>query len=338
MSVPIFAVGSRIRLRDDVVEIRGNRDPQRLRTNTQGVVVWANETSTCIRLRRHWPLRALEFVVPTDSLDQVSADFIAAQIFVAEDMRFGEPKRHEFLRSGKMIGAIAALGAILVMVGAGILLTAPPDMSADTVVLPTGAAQTMPPLLTSFPTLDPTVIPSMSVSVDPIITIAPTSTPIVHSATRIVMTKARVDLPVITAPTNEKFPYCDVAERMAYYGEPGAGEVTYLYAHSTHYMFGGLLAASWRSDSYLLGTKIQIYTSDDLVYTYAVTEIHRNVPWTSFAIVNGLVGEALVLQACENNDATGPKLIVVARPVSVAPTSHSAAHPHTAPRVCAHGY
>jgi hypothetical protein len=133
-----------------------------------------------------------------------------------------------------------------------------------------------------------------------------------------------VDLPIITAPTDEGFPYCDVAERMAYYSVPGAGWVTYLYAHATHYMFGGLLAASWQPDSYLMGQEIQIYTSDDLVYTYAVTEIHRHVVWTSFDIAN--------------NDATGPKLIVVARPVKVETANHAAAHPPTAPRVCAHGY
>ena len=97
-------------------------------------------------------------------------------------------------------------------------------------------------------------------------------------------------------------------------------------------MFGGLLAASWRANSYLMGQQIQIYTADDLVYTYAVTEIHRHQAYNSFAVANTLVGEALVLQACENNDATGPKLIVVARPVKVGPANHSTAHPPTAPR------
>jgi sortase (surface protein transpeptidase) len=87
-----------------------------------------------------------------------------------------------------------------------------------------------------------------------------------------------------------------------------------------------------------MGSLVQIYTSDSLVYTYEVTEIHRNVPYTSFTIANNMSGEALILQACENNDATGPKLIVVARPVKVATATFAAAHPHTAPRVCAHGY
>jgi hypothetical protein len=147
-----------------------------------------------------------------------------------------------------------------------------------------------------------------------------------------------VDLPIITAPINEGFPYCDVAERMAYYNQPGEGAVVYLYAHTTHYMFGGLLAASWQPDAYLMGQQIQIYTDDDLVYTYAVTEIHRHQAYDSFAVANSLVGEALILQGCENNDANGPKLIVVARPVSVAKADHATAHPPTAPRACAHGY
>jgi sortase (surface protein transpeptidase) len=161
---------------------------------------------------------------------------------------------------------------------------------------------------------------------------------VAHTVTRIVFTRARVNLPVITATTNESFPYCDVAERMSYYSEPGAGGVVYLYAHATHYMFGGLLAASWQPDSYLMGQQIQIYTSDNLVYTYAVTEIHRHVPYNSFDVANDMVGDALLLQACENNDATGPKLLVVGRPVSVTAASYANAHPLTAPRVCAHGY
>jgi hypothetical protein len=247
--------------------------------------------------------------------------------------------------SNGMVRVLMVFGAVLVVVGAGLWLSAPPDMGPGSVVLPTGSPGTMPPLLSEFPSLSPGLAAaSASPSADPPAApsaspvAAPTPAPVAHSATRIVMTRARIDLPVITAPIGEKFPYCDVAERMAYYDEPGAGGVTYLYAHATHYMFGGLLAASWQPDSYLLGAQIQIYTSDDLVYTYAVTEIHRNVPWTSFALVNALVGEALVLQACENNDATGPKLLVVARPVSVATAVHAAAHPPTAPRVCAHGY
>jgi len=198
----------------------------------------------------------------------------------------------------------------------------------------------MPSFLSGFPSTTPGPTPEHSATETPYSTIAPTptSTPVTHTVTRIVFSRARVDLPVITAPTNETFPYCDVAERMDYYGEPGAGGVTYLYAHATHYMFGGLLAASWQPDSYLMGQEIQIYTSDDLVYTYAVTEIDRHQPYNSFAVADTMMGEALILQTCENNDATGPKLLVIARPVKVESAGHADAHPPTAPRVCAHGY
>jgi hypothetical protein len=237
---------------------------------------------------------------------------------------------------GKFIKIIFGLGAILLLIGLGLFITRPPDLGPASVALSTDPPATIPPLLSAFPTLNPTI----SLTSPTLASLAPSAspTPVIHAATRIVFTRARVDLPIITAPTNEKFPYCDVAERMAYYNQPGQGGVVYLYAHSTHYMFGGLLAASWRADSYLLGQQIQIYTADDLVYTYAVTEIHRHQAYNSFSVANTLVGEALILQACENNNATGPKLIVVARPVSVKVASHAAAHPPTHPRVCAHGY
>ena len=238
--------------------------------------------------------------------------------------------------SGHVLRLTMALGAILVIVGVGTMLNQQPDLGPDTVVLPSDSPATIPPLLSAFPSLSPTPDPTTSLAATD--TPVPTPTPVTHTVTRIVFTRARVNLPVITAPTNEKFPYCDVAERMAYYSVPGAGWVTYLYAHTTHYMFGGLLAASWKADSYLMGQQIQIYTSDDLVYTYAVTEIHRHQAYNSFAVANNMVGEALILQGCENNDAKGPKLIVVARPVKVEAASHAAAHPPTAPRACAHGY
>ena len=231
---------------------------------------------------------------------------------------------------------LAIAGVALVVAGSMVMINRPPDLGPGTVALSSDPPDTIPPLISAFPSETP--VPTLSPSLAPSDTPVPTPTPVNHTATRIVFTRARVDLPIITAPINEKFPYCDVAERMAYYSVPGAGWVTYLYAHATHYMFGGLLAASWKANSYLMGQQIQIYTSDNLVYTYAVTEIHRHVAYNSFAVANTLVGESLILQACENNDAKGPKLIVVARPVKVASASQAAAHPHTAPRVCAHGY
>ena len=238
--------------------------------------------------------------------------------------------------SGRVLRRLPAIllvaGFILVGVGTAAWLTRSPDLGPGSVVLSSDPPVSAPPLLAAFPS------PTVSLDPNPSPSATAIPTPINHTVTRIVFTRARVDLPVITAPVNETFPYCDVAERMAYYSVPDSGWVTYLYAHATHYMFGGLLAASWRNDSYLMGQQLQVYTSDDLVYTYAVTEIHRHVDYRSFDIANNMVGEALLLQACENNDATGPKLIVVARPVSVAPATHADANPHTAPRACAHGY
>ncbi len=233
-----------------------------------------------------------------------------------------------------------ALGAILVVLGTSVIVTRPADLGPGSVALSSDSPAPIPSLLSAFPSTTPGPTPDPSATETPSFTIAPTptSTPVTHTVTRIVFSRARVDLPVITAPTNEKFPYCDVAERMSYYGVPGAGGVTYLYAHATHYMFGGLLAASWQPDSYLMGQQIQIYTSDDLVYTYAVTAIDRHQSYKSFAVADTIVGETLILQTCENNDATGTKLLVIARPVKVASASHTDAHPPTTARVCAHGY
>ena len=251
--------------------------------------------------------------------------------------RFAAVRHFATALTGRL--ALAAGTALLVM-GVGSLVLGPiaPSDGLGDYLLPSGspALDTPEPLVNAFPSVLPFpsfTYPSSDPTASP--TPMPTPAPLTHKVTRIVLAKANVDLPVVEPRPNEKFPYCDVAERLDYYTVPGNNWVTYLYAHARPGMFGGLLVASWKPDSYLMGAKVLVYTSDDLVYTYEVTEIHRHQKYTSFAVADSLTGEALVLQTCEDASGIGPKLIVVARPVKAGSASHSAAHPDANPRVCA---
>lgn len=235
---------------------------------------------------------------------------------------------------------ILAAGTALLVMGVGSMVLGPiaPSNGLGDYLLPSefpDEADASLPIASSFPTFSfpPTTNPTSSPSASP--TAVPTPAPLTHLVTRIVLKKANVDLPVIEAKPKEKFPYCDVAERLDYYTVPGNNWVTYLYAHARPKMFGGLLVASWKPDSYLLGATILVYTDDDLVYTYKITELHRHQKYTSFAVADSLTGEVLVLQTCEDASGIGPKLIVVARPVKVGSASHGDANPDANPRACA---
>ena len=160
-------------------------------------------------------------------------------------------------------------------------------------------------------------------------------TPVVDAEpTRVVVRDLRIDLPVVRPARDEAYPLCDVAEFLPAYGLPGLPGVTYVYAHARVGMFLPLLEASQRADgAALLGDAVDVYTADAFRRHYAITDVHRHV--RSFDVVNGLSGDAVVLQTSETDHHTGTKLMVVARPAG-APESVSAteARPEARARIC----
>ena len=64
-------------------------------------------------------------------------------------------------------------------------------------------------------------------------------------ATRVVIPKLQIDLPVMLQTANYgEFPLCDVALYQPLLGQPGQGRATYIYAHARDGMFLPLLIAS----------------------------------------------------------------------------------------------
>jgi len=228
---------------------------------------------------------------------------------------------------------ITAAGVVLL--AAGLLTLATPA---------SGAGPTSSPSEVALATPSPSASgarPSAGVSATP-------STAPGHAApTRVVIAAMGIDLPVVSYlyPGGQNFPLCNVAQ---YYDGTGAnfvgtniglpgndGRSVYIYAHARTGMFLPLLTASLTANGdSMLGFQVQVYTDDDLVYTYVISKVKRHSEDFSIASSVAPDGQQLVLQTSEGPTPTLPKLQVAATFVSVAPADRAAAHPTPHPVVC----
>ena len=97
-------------------------------------------------------------------------------------------------------------------------------------------------------------------------------------ATRIVIRRLGIDLPVMLQTENYGiYPLCDVAMYLPQLGQPGQGRATYIYAHARIGMFRPLLRASEKDDgASMLGMTVEVYTSDDWHFVYTISEVRRH--------------------------------------------------------------
>ena len=183
-----------------------------------------------------------------------------------------------------------------------------------------------------LPTFDGTInLPSPGPSA--VVTPAPTFPPD-RVATRIVIPRLKIDLPIMLQTDRYGiFPLCDVALYQPLLGQPGQGRATYIYAHAREGMFLPLLTASQNNNGRkMLGMTVQIYTSDDWLYLYTITEVRRHTLSLQDAIDTRT--ERLWMQTSEGPEGTVPKLQVVADFLAAETTDHESAHPKPDPRIC----
>lgn len=152
--------------------------------------------------------------------------------------------------------------------------------------------------------------------------------------TRIVIRRLNIDLPVMLQTDNYgTYPLCDVALYQPLLGQPGQGRATYIYAHARPGMFQPLLLASEVNDGRrMLGMTVEIYTSDDWLFLYTITEVRRHTRDLNDAV--NTTTERLWLQTSEGPNGTVPKLQVVADFLSAEKSTPKAAHPDSHPRIC----
>ncbi len=229
----------------------------------------------------------------------------------------------ERLRSRLLPAIVTALG--VTFLAAGLLqLTLPVVADPGPSPSPTATHDASPaPSPTSGPTL-----PTGG---------SPTPIPADRLATRVVVGALGIDLPVIAQP-DPAYPACDVAMYLEPpLGQPGQGKATYLYAHAQKGMFLPILEASKVNDGEaMIGVIVEVYTSDDRLFLYEVTEVRRHQ--TTLADAVAATTEQLWLQTSETGrqppGVVGPKTQLIALPLSEGPADHEAAHPTPEPRDC----
>lgn len=226
---------------------------------------------------------------------------------------------------GRLVPAVITAGGVSLVVLGLLALQAPPATGGAT-PLPTAAptARAVPTLL-PLPTLGPSAAPSAGPTIDPATTRVPT---------RVRVRALEIDLPVVRPPDDpDHFPYCNVAEYIPVLSRPGLPGTTYLYAHARTGMFMAILEESRRNDGRrMVGMLVEVYTSDDLLFLYEVTQVLRHQ--TTLDAAYRTKAEQLILQTSEGPRGTIEKTMVVARPLGFGPADPALAKPKARPVTC----
>jgi Sortase domain len=219
----------------------------------------------------------------------------------------------------RLLPALVTAAGVALLAGGLLTYQDPPGAAA--------LAPSPPPAATERPT--PSLLPLPPLG--PVASTAPSSSPVAtRVATRVVVPALRIDLPVVKPPPDPNhFPYCDVAEYLPQLSQPGYPGTTYLYAHARVGMFLPLLETA---DAKMLGMLVQVYTNDNQVFLYEITQVLRNQ--SSLDIAFAAKDEQLMLQTSEGPRGTVGKTMIVARPISVGPADPGAANPVPKPIAC----
>ena len=225
-------------------------------------------------------------------------------------------------------------GTGVMLLAAGILTYADPTTAGEAAATPvvvTAAPSTPSPSPSAIASASPSATPSIDPSPSASPSVSPSPQIGVRFATRLAVPALRIDLPVIEGP--DGYPPCDVAMYFKELGQPGEGRAIYLYAHARRGMMLPLLEQSKVNDGRgMLRMLVQVYTSDDQLYLYEISEVRRHQRTLDRPLA--ATSEELWLQTSEGPNASYPKLQVVAKPLSVTPADPAEAHPKAEPRAC----
>lgn len=210
----------------------------------------------------------------------------------------------------------------------------------------TGKASTVDPPASAEPTIvaaDPS--PSLGFPSLPPIETTPSATPAPSAtsnanrvATRVVVEALGIDLPIVKPRgSSSTYPQCNVAMYIQELDQPGHGLATYLYAHARDGMFGPIYERAIQKKhggpKSMIGMIVQVYTSDDLLFEYEVTEVRLHQLTLDDALQ--ATTEELWLQTSEGPKGTPGKTQLLALPLITLPADHKAAHPVPHPVNCA---
>jgi hypothetical protein len=209
--------------------------------------------------------------------------------------------------------------------------TSEPVTSPSAEPSPTGLLVWLPP----YDPLPPTTLPT------PVPTAGPTPPPEVlvpvktgdSPPTRIVVKALGIDLAVVKG--NSKYPYCNVAQYMLGFVNPGQPGTTYLYAHARTGMFLPFLTRSKiNNGASLIGLEVRVYTADKKLHIYRINIVKRHVTDFSLAYDLNPGQHRLIMQTSEGPNGTYPKLMIAAKPIGVYAATAAQALPTPHPKIC----
>ncbi len=240
------------------------------------------------------------------------------------------------LRMRLLPAIVTALGVVLVTAG---LMSYGNPTTAGTIVDASPTFETLAPTdepaSPPSPSLpSPSIAPSADASTGPDGSASPSPTSATDRAvaTRVVIPALKIDLAVVPGPSG--YPLCNVAMYIAELGQPGEGRATYLYAHARDGMFGPIyeLATVHHNAKKMLGMIVQVYTSDDKLYLYEITQYRLHQ--LNLDAAQAATSEELWLQTSEGPKGTPGKTQLIATLLSVGAADPADAHPKAKPVVC----
>jgi hypothetical protein len=213
------------------------------------------------------------------------------------------------------VAIFTAAGVTVLMAGlltydatAGVLASPPP---------------TPTPTATQGATATPTALPSVGLA-----TPAPTSEPD-GFASRIVIPALDIDMPVVQAP--QGFPYCNVAQYVKEFSQPGQPGSTVIGAHARKGMFLAIHdAVRVNGGAAMLGMLVLVYTNDNRLYLYEIDLVLRQQTNYDIVALPPGVTQQLVITTSEDGRDDPHKIMVRARhlydtaadPVRANPPAH----------------
>jgi hypothetical protein len=232
------------------------------------------------------------------------------------------------LRNRLLPAVLTASGVSLIAAGlltytgtaqAGPLPSRSPTVAASASPTPTIALPTFPP---------PTAEPSESAAPTPVVD---------RVATRVIVSELGIDLAVVLQDGAGAYPWCNVAMYIKELHQPGQGRATYLYAHARDGMFGPIYERAIQNrnggPTSMLGMVAEVYTSDNLVFSYEIIDVRLHQKSLDAAI--NATSEQLWLQTSEGPRGNDLGLTqVLAVPLTVGPADPLDAHPEADPVVC----
>jgi hypothetical protein len=152
----------------------------------------------------------------------------------------------------------------------------------------------------------PTPFPSIGPAIP-----TPTSEP-TGFASRIVIPALDIDMPVVQAP--QGFPYCNVAQYVKEFSQPGQPGSTVIGAHARKGMFLAIHdAARVKGGASMLGMLVLVYTNDNRLYLYEIDLVLRQQTNYDIVALPPGVTQQLVITTSEDGRDDPHKIMVRAR-------------------------